>query len=253
MSKLFIQTPLSLYQSRDISPSAKLLLGRLKLHQGKNDEGYASVTTLVEESPWSKRQISRLLKELKDKGRLKILSKSGQKLRFQIIKSDDIYVHAFQTKVKTRMSTQRRHKRPRTLDKNVHALSKETQDKSLNPSGNSLKKQKGKDVLKKVLKEARKEEGKTSSSPTSFETQKQTPVEEGVSKSSGQVSTTFKSEAFCPKCQGRIIQRRGKFGNFPTCENWPRCDYKPDKIPAHIRAIKGSDWYPEWKDQLPDD
>ncbi|MCF8568276.1 NERD domain-containing protein [Alicyclobacillus tolerans] len=31
----------------------------------------------------------------------------------------------------------------------------------------------------------------------------------------------------CPKCGGKIVQRKGKYGPFKSCSNFPKCRYKP--------------------------
>lgn len=59
--------PNCLMRYSNLSPSAKLLWGRLAQFNGKNGKCYPSVKTLSEELGISKRQITRLLNELEDK------------------------------------------------------------------------------------------------------------------------------------------------------------------------------------------
>lgn len=37
------------------------------------------------------------------------------------------------------------------------------------------------------------------------------------------------SDKDCPKCGGKLGLRKGKFGTFTSCSNYPKCDYKEDK------------------------
>lgn len=39
-----------------------------------------------------------------------------------------------------------------------------------------------------------------------------------------EVNATIKS-GICPKCGGRLVERRGKFGSFYGCSNYPRCKF----------------------------
>lgn len=32
-------------------------------------------------------------------------------------------------------------------------------------------------------------------------------------------------EEYCPKCGGKLIKRRGKYGDFVGCSNYPKCKY----------------------------
>ncbi len=32
-------------------------------------------------------------------------------------------------------------------------------------------------------------------------------------------------ESLCPKCNGRLVKKTGRYGNFLGCENFPRCRY----------------------------
>lgn len=34
-----------------------------------------------------------------------------------------------------------------------------------------------------------------------------------------------KKEGVCPKCNGELIKRKGKFGEFFGCSNYPKCEY----------------------------
>ena len=36
------------------------------------------------------------------------------------------------------------------------------------------------------------------------------------------------TEELCPRCQGRLIRRNGRFGPFYGCSNYPRCRYTRD-------------------------
>jgi ssDNA-binding Zn-finger/Zn-ribbon topoisomerase 1 len=33
------------------------------------------------------------------------------------------------------------------------------------------------------------------------------------------------SAGICPKCGGRLVERRGKYGSFYGCSNYPKCKF----------------------------
>ena len=36
-------------------------------------------------------------------------------------------------------------------------------------------------------------------------------------------------EDICPKCGNHLVKRKGRFGDYVCCANYPECDYKPNK------------------------
>lgn len=34
------------------------------------------------------------------------------------------------------------------------------------------------------------------------------------------------NDDICPKCGGRLVKRKGKYGDFIGCSNYPKCHYK---------------------------
>lgn len=43
---------------------------------------------------------------------------------------------------------------------------------------------------------------------------------------SNKIDNDFKTGMICPKCGGKLIKRRGKYGEFIGCSNYPKCHYK---------------------------
>ncbi len=39
------------------------------------------------------------------------------------------------------------------------------------------------------------------------------------------VSATAVLEKPCPKCAGKLVQRKSKFGSFLGCANYPKCKH----------------------------
>ena len=37
-------------------------------------------------------------------------------------------------------------------------------------------------------------------------------------------------DGICPRCNGRLIKRKGKYGEFYGCENYPKCQFKTKDI-----------------------
>jgi DNA topoisomerase-1 len=46
--------------------------------------------------------------------------------------------------------------------------------------------------------------------------------ESDAPESGGQAATAVK-ERTCPECQGKLVQRKSKFGPFLGCANYPKC------------------------------
>ncbi len=43
---------------------------------------------------------------------------------------------------------------------------------------------------------------------------------------SNKTEDDFKTGMICPKCGGKLVKRRGKYGEFIGCSNYPKCHYK---------------------------
>ena len=48
-------------------------------------------------------------------------------------------------------------------------------------------------------------------------------TEDELSSISGGVEPV--SALVCPKCGGRLVERRGKYGSFYGCSNYPKCKF----------------------------
>lgn len=42
---------------------------------------------------------------------------------------------------------------------------------------------------------------------------------------SNKTDDDFKNNLICPKCGGKLVKRKGKYGEFIGCSNFPNCDY----------------------------
>lgn len=42
---------------------------------------------------------------------------------------------------------------------------------------------------------------------------------------SNKTDDDFKNDAICPKCGGKLVKRKGKYGEFIGCSNYPKCNY----------------------------
>ena len=40
-----------------------------------------------------------------------------------------------------------------------------------------------------------------------------------------EIGSNIKANEKCPKCDGNLVERTGKFGKFTGCSNFPKCDY----------------------------
>lgn len=38
-------------------------------------------------------------------------------------------------------------------------------------------------------------------------------------------NTVLENNMICPKCNGNLVERNGKYGNFVGCSNYPKCKY----------------------------
>lgn len=45
-----------------------------------------------------------------------------------------------------------------------------------------------------------------------------------LNRAESEVRQNIKS-SICPKCGGQLIQRKGKYGNFYGCSNYPNCKF----------------------------
>lgn len=75
---IFAPIPLSLLMYKDISPTCKLLWGRLAFYLGKDGQAYPSQATLAKDLSVSKRAIARSLKSLEKTGFLEMEPGTGR-------------------------------------------------------------------------------------------------------------------------------------------------------------------------------
>ena len=47
---------------------------------------------------------------------------------------------------------------------------------------------------------------------------------EGIHKKKGEVASLVSTNS-CPKCGGELITRKGKYGDFKGCNNYPKCRF----------------------------
>ena len=45
-----------------------------------------------------------------------------------------------------------------------------------------------------------------------------------------------KDKDYCPRCSGDLLPKKGCFGDFFGCSNWPKCKFAT-KARAHKRVI----------------
>lgn len=38
-------------------------------------------------------------------------------------------------------------------------------------------------------------------------------------------NTVLENNMICPKCNGNLVERNGKYENFVGCSNYPKCKY----------------------------
>ena len=47
---------------------------------------------------------------------------------------------------------------------------------------------------------------------------------EGIHKKKAEVANQIGANS-CPKCGGELVKRKGKFGDFKGCSNYPKCRF----------------------------